>query len=190
MNKMDKNTETKEKMETTESAEPIEQLDPLQEMTELAKRTQANFENYRKQTEKRVEEIRETAAKDIILQVLPIIDNLELALKNVHEQSDFVKGIELIYSQLFSLLKVQGVEIIATENEKFDPYFHEALLKVESEFSENTILEEFQKGYLLKGQVLRHAKVKISAGKKDQAQPHEKIKQEQIKKIHTMEEKK
>src|SRR3989338_9119576 len=163
MNKNAKDTETQQ-----EAVEP--QADPLLEMTELAKRTQANFENYRKQTEKRVEELRETATKGIILQLLPIIDNLELALKNVREQTDFVKGVELIYSQLFSILEAQGVEVINTEKVEFDPYYHEALLKVESELPVNTVLEEFQKGYLLKGQVLRHARVKISAGKKNHAQ--------------------
>ncbi|MDO8656688.1 MAG: nucleotide exchange factor GrpE [Nanoarchaeota archaeon] len=163
-----KNDAPEEHVKPTES-----QVDPLQAMTELAQRTQANFENYRKQTEKRVDDIRETAAKNIILHVLPIVDNLELALKNVHEQSEFVKGIELIYSQLFSTLEAQGVKIMSTEKGVFDPYFHEALLKVESDLPENTILEEFQKGYLFKGQVLRHAKVKISAGSKNKAQAPE-----------------
>lgn len=159
-------TEAGNGAEAKETGITEQRPDSLQEMTELAKRTQANFENYRKQTEKRIEEMRELAARGIILQILPIIDNLELALKNVHEQTDFVKGVELIYSQLFGILEAQGVEVIVTEKAKFDPYYHEALLKVESELPENTILEEFQKGYTLKGQVLRHARVKISAGTK------------------------
>jgi len=171
---MEKTNDTPQ--EQVKPAEP--QPDPLQVMTELAQRTQANFENYRKQTEKRVDDIRETAAKNIILHVLPIIDNLELALKNVHEHTEFVKGIELIYSQLFSIMEAQGVEIISTEKATFDPYFHEALLKVESDLPENTILEEFQKGYLFKGQVLRHAKVKISAGSKNKTQAQENQKQQ------------
>lgn len=168
MNKKENKTDARNGAEVTE-----QQPDPLQEMTELAKMTQANLENYRKQTEKRIEEMRETAARGIILQLLPIIDNLELALKNGSEHTDFVKGIELIYSQLFSVLEAQGLEIISTERAVFDPYYHEALLKVESEFPENTILEEFQKGYTLKGQVLRHARVKISAGRKIQDQSKE-----------------
>lgn len=166
--------EKENQTEARNGEEAKEQLDPLLEMTELAKRTQANFENYRKQAEKRIEEMREMAAQGIVLQLLPIIDNLELALKNVQDQSDFVKGVELIYSQLFGILEAQGVEVIVTENAKFNPYYHEALLKVEAELPENTILEEFQKGYLLKGQVLRHARVKISAGTKNQVQPKEK----------------
>lgn len=165
---MEQTKDVKTEEMKSEGAQP----DPLQAMTELAQRTQANFENYRKQTDKRVEEIRETAAKNIILHLLPIIDNFELALKNVPEQSDFAKGIELIYSQLFTLLEGRGVEVINTEKATFDPYYHEALLKVESDLPANTILEEFQKGYLFKGQVLRHAKVKISAGTKNKSESH------------------
>ncbi len=138
--------------------------DELAEMKDLLQRTQANFENYRKQVEKRVEEIRDLAAKDVILQLLPVLDNLELALKSADKNLvEFRKGIELIYSQLFSILENQGVKVI--EAKKFDPYLHEPLLKVESEAPENSILEEFQKGFMLNNRVIRHAKVKLSAGK-------------------------
>lgn len=140
----------------------------LEEITDLTKRTQANFENYRKQVEKRVEEIQDLAAKDLILQLLPVLDNLELALESVDKNLvEFRKGIELIYSQLFSILEAQGVKVI--EAKKFDPYFHEPLLKVESEAPENSILEEFQKGFMLNNRVIRHAKVKLSAGKKKES---------------------
>ncbi len=180
-------TEINEKMQPAENAEPtepIEQADPLQEMKELVQRTQANFENYRKQTEKRIEDIRETAAKGIILQLLPILDNFELAFKShAGEKNELLHGIELIYAQLFSVLEEQGVAVINTGKQKFDPYYHEALLKVESDLPENTILEEFQKGYTLKGQVIRHAKVKISAGPKKENQTEKKnqIQSEEIK---------
>lgn len=171
-----KETENVEEEETRnnpimeEATEETSPPDTLQEMTELLKRTQANFENYKKQAEKRIEEMGLLAARDIILEILPAIDNFELALKNVPEGSnhEFVHGMELIYSQLFSILENQGITIIDTQGGKtFDPYFHEALLKVESEMPENTILQEFQKGFLLGGQVIRHAKVKISAGQKN-----------------------
>ena len=139
--------------------------DPLQELTELLQRTQANFENYRKQTEKRIEDIKQMAAKDVIVQLLPLIDNFELALKNAHvHPEEFVKGIELIYSQLSGVLQQVGVKPIMTEKTTFDPYLHEALLKVESSQPANTILEEFQRGFTLHGQVIRHARVKISSG--------------------------
>lgn len=145
--------------------QPENHPDELTEMKDLLQRTQANFENYRKQVEKRVEEIRDMAAKDVILQLLPVLDNLELALKSGDKNLvEFREGIELIYSQLFSILENQGVKVI--EAQKFDPYLHEPLLKVESEAPENSILEEFQKGFMLNNKIIRHAKVKLSAGMK------------------------
>ncbi len=153
----------------TNSSAPEQTSDPLAEMKDLLLRTQANFENFRKQTERRIEEIKEMAARDTILQLLPIMDDLDLAFKNLNpklEQETFVKGIELIYSQFTQILEKNDVKKISTQKQKFDPYLHEALMKVESDFPENTILEEFQKGYTLHGKMLRHARVKISAGKK------------------------
>jgi molecular chaperone GrpE len=138
----------------------------LQEMTDLLKRTQANFENYRKQTEKRMEEMQAFAARGMLLQLLPIIDNFELALKNTQSPEEFMKGMELIYSQFITVLADQDVQPMVTENQQYNPYLHEALLRVEAELPENKIIEEFQKGYLLAGKVLRHAKVKVSAGRK------------------------
>ena len=140
--------------------------DLLQEVTELLKRTQANFENYRKQTEKRTSELQEMASKNILVQLLPIIDNLDLALKNVDQNPEqIVEGVKLIRSQMDNLLQDNHVEKINTEDKQFDPYFHEALMKVPSEKTENTIIEEFQHGYILHGKLIRHAKVKVSAGK-------------------------
>ncbi|MBU0459871.1 MAG: nucleotide exchange factor GrpE [Nanoarchaeota archaeon] len=158
---------TKEKKQKTTEKIPKEK-DQL-ELKELLQRTQANFENYRKQQEKRITEIREMAAKDVILQILPIIDNFELALKNAETNTnpkDFLTGVELIYSQLHSLLENNNIKTIETKNKQFDPFYHEALLKVDSELPENTIVEELQKGFILHDKVIRHTKVKISAGKK------------------------
>ena len=136
------------------------------ELIELLQRKQAEFENYRKQQEKRIEEIKESANKELIIQLLPLLDNFELALKNCQSnQKEFIKGIELIYSQLFTVLENNGIKPMKTENQTFDPYFHEALMKIDSEKPENSILEELQKGFLLKEKVIRHAKVKVSSGK-------------------------
>ena len=133
------------------------------DLTEMLQRKQAEFENYRKQQEKRIEDIREQANKDLILQLLPLLDNFNLALKNCQTNGkEFVKGVELIYSQLFTVLENNGVKPIQTDNQDFDPYFHEALMKINSEKPENTIIEELQKGFLLKDRVIRHAKVKVS----------------------------
>src|SRR3989338_431632 len=164
------NDKVYERMERKSEAavkDSIPDKDPLAETIDLLKRTQANFENYRKQTEKRIEEMKQFLAKDIILQILPIIDNLELALKNVstNNDSEFVKGIELIYAQLIEILDQYEIKLIYSERKKFDPYLHEPLMRVESDKPEGVIIEEFQKGYLLHGAVIRHAKVKVSAGK-------------------------
>ncbi|HLC81889.1 MAG TPA: nucleotide exchange factor GrpE [Candidatus Nanoarchaeia archaeon] len=145
----------------------VQESKEAQELKDLLQRTQANFENYRKQAEKRIIEIKEMAARTVILQLLPIIDHLELALKNsVNQQESFKEGIELIYGQLKQLLEDNHVKPLETAGQKFDPYFHEALLKIESAEPEGTIVEEFQKGFLLRGEVIRHAKVKISSGSK------------------------
>ncbi|MDP3699092.1 MAG: nucleotide exchange factor GrpE [Nanoarchaeota archaeon] len=147
-------------------AEPTKQLS-ADELTDLLKRTQANFENYRKQTQGYIEDIKKMAARDILLQVLPIVDNFELALKAVSpDQADteFVRGVTLIHSQLLQLLQHNNVVPLETAGKDFDPYLHEALMKVPSEMPAHTIMEEFQKGFTMHGKVLRHAKVKISAG--------------------------
>ena len=160
-----------QKEHTSEEKMMTEESSRLSEVTELLQRTQANFENYRKQTEKRIEEIREMAAKDVILEILPIVDNFELALKNIcgeDENSEFIKGIQLIYSQFIGVLADNQVQPFETAGEIFDPYMHEALMKVNSDQPENIIIEEFQKGFTLHGKVIRHAKVKISAGKKQE----------------------
>ena len=152
------------KKEQTETPETKKQ-DLLVEMKDLLQRTQANFENYRKQTEKRIEDIRAMASRDIILQILPVIDNFELAMKSADtntNKDDLLSGIELIYSQLFSVLENNGVSII--KKKEFDPFYHEALMKIDSKLPENTIVEELQKGFILNEKVIRHTKVKISSG--------------------------
>ena len=139
----------------------------VEELTDLLQRTQANFENYRKQTQTYIEEIKKMAARDIVLQVLPVLDNFELALKSVpqgQENTDFVHGIKLIHAQLLQVLQHNNIVPIETVGNNFDPYYHEALVKVASEEPVNRIIEEFQRGYIMHGKVLRHAKVKISAG--------------------------
>lgn len=151
------------------------QEERIKELIDLLQRTQANFENYRKQQEKRIEEIQSLANKNLILQLLPILDNFELALKNADRSQDFAQGIKLVYSELFNLLENQGLKKIETENQSFNPYFHEALLKIDSDQPENLVLEEFQKGFMLHNQVIRHAKVKISSGHKPKLNDKNKI---------------
>ncbi len=163
--KLKKQDKKKEQKQQKKQDQP--KADPLMEMKCLLQRKQAELENYRKQTEKRVGDLQLMASRDVISQILPVMDNFELALKNVSgEKNDFVKGVELIYSQLLDILQTQGVKVIKTEKQQFDPYKHEALMKIESDQPENQILEVFQKGFTLHDKVIRHARVKVSAGKK------------------------
>ena len=167
--KEDASSEAAEAKAAPSEKQKISPEEQLVEITDLLKRTQANFENYRKQSELRMQDMVKLAGKQVILQVLPVVDHLELALKNCaieKNQPEFYEGIQLINSQLQAVLENNAVHPIETVGRKFDPYLHEALLKVSSDDEEGMILEEFQKGYLLHNQVIRHAKVKISSGKR------------------------
>jgi molecular chaperone GrpE len=146
--------------------------DPVAEMRELLQRTQAQFENFRKQTDKRTQETHKMAARDIITQLLPIIDTFELALNNTTNHKEFVQGIGLIHSQLISLLQDNDVDRIDALHKPFNPQEHEALMKIPSDEEENIVLEEFAHGYSMHGVVIRHAKVKVSSGNKNKE--HEK----------------
>ncbi len=135
-----------------------------EELVAQLQRLQAEFENYKKRTEREFAAYKEVAMGACISALLPVIDNLELALKNAtkEEKDGFYKGIELVYAQFLSILHELGVEEIKTEG-RFDPRLHEALLAEAHEGSEkNTILEVLQKGYRLKDRVLRTAKVKVA----------------------------
>ncbi|MBI4152346.1 nucleotide exchange factor GrpE [Candidatus Woesearchaeota archaeon] len=147
--------------------------DPLQTLEgvkDLLLRTQANFENYRKQVQKRMEEMQEVAARDVLLGVLPLFDNLNLALNHFDQDhpADFMKGITLISTQFAAFLEQLGVTVIPAVGEKFDPFLHEAILKTPSDQPEQIILEEYLRGFRLHGKIIRHAKVRISAGRKEE----------------------
>ncbi|MBW2988768.1 nucleotide exchange factor GrpE [Candidatus Woesearchaeota archaeon] len=136
----------------------------ITELTETLQRLQAEFENYKKYVEKSQAELRRYAAAGIIETLLPVLDSFELALKNTADKEKLVQGIELIFSQLYSLLEKEGLRKIDAKG-RLDPNLHDVLLKAESDKEEDTILEELQKGYMLNDRVIRHSKVKVSKGK-------------------------
>jgi molecular chaperone GrpE len=136
----------------------------IRELTETLQRLQAEFENYKKRVEREKLEFMECANKDLILNMLPVLDSFELALKNEQNSGEFVKGVKLIYAQLYSMLESMGLKRIKTVGEKFDPYRHEVMLQENSDKEEGVIIEELQKGYMLGSRVIRHSKVKISNG--------------------------
>ncbi len=149
-------------------AQEKKQAKKQEDMTETLKRLQADYENYKKRVEKQKEEFTKYANADFASKLLPILDNLSLALRNTStEQKEFVKGMELIYSEFIDVLKAEGLEMIDAEGKKFDPYLHEALMQEESDKEPETITEELQKGYIFKDRVLRHTKVKLAKKKDD-----------------------
>ena len=138
----------------------------VEELTDKVKRQMAEFENFRKRSEKEKAGMFEMGAKSVIEQILPVIDNFERGLAAVPEESKadpFVEGMEKIYRQFMDTmdkLNVKPIEAVGTE---FNPYFHNAVMHVEDEEAgENVVVEEFQKGYLYKDQVVRHSMVKVA----------------------------
>lgn len=132
------------------------------ETTALLQRVQADFENYKKRCHKDYENITKNANKQLIANLLPILDSFQLGLKNIANKENFVKGIELIYSQFYSALEAQGLRRIDALGKKFDPYKHEVLLQEKSDKEEEIVLEELQTGYMLGDIVLRYTKVKVA----------------------------
>jgi len=133
----------------------------LNEYKELLQRLQAEFENYRKRVEEEKQNIVKFSCQNLIENLLDVLDNFDLAFKNTENKESFIKGVELVYSQFYSILEKEGLKKIKTEG-KFNPEFHEALMK-QGEGDE--ILEELQPGYILNDKVIRPAKVKMG-GKK------------------------
>ena len=166
MSKNPKQPKENEKKETADSEEPVEKADyeqsQIEELTNDLKRVQAEFENYKKRTDKENAKLCDYSKADLIKKLLTVLDSFEMALNNTEDHKEFVKGVELIYSQLYTMMKDEGLQYIDTKGKKFDPYFHEVMLSEKSEAEEDSILEELQKGYKFKELMLRHSKVKVA----------------------------
>ncbi|MCJ7778333.1 MAG: nucleotide exchange factor GrpE [Sedimentisphaerales bacterium] len=129
-------------------------------------RVSADYTNFQKRSHKQIAESVAYEREKIIKALLPALDNLEHTLQNAHaaENTDaLVKGIQIIYDQMFNTLKTHGVEQIKALDEKFDAALHEAIMqRAEPEREENIVLEEFQKGYKLNGRVIRPSRVIVN----------------------------
>ncbi|MBW2969161.1 nucleotide exchange factor GrpE [Candidatus Woesearchaeota archaeon] len=132
----------------------------IKEITNDLKRVQADFSNKCKQIDKEKQEFIEYASGSFICKLLPIVDELEISLKNIQNSED-KKGIQMILEKMKKLLSEEGVKEIKCKGEKFDPFKHEAI-QYEEGTEEGKITQELQKGYELKGKLLRSAKVKIT----------------------------
>lgn len=145
--------------------EQSKEEDKVKELTEDLQRLQAEFENFRKRTEKEKADYCRYAKSDIIQKLLPIVDNFELAMKNTDKPDDFIKGIGMVYAHFKDVLRKEGVEEIEAVGKQFDPNLHEAMLSEPSE-QEGVVLDELQKGYMLEDRVLRHTQVKVGTKKR------------------------
>ena len=159
--------EIKESKNTDLSKELAEKSQKIEEFTDTLKRLQAEFENYKKRTDKEKLELMKYAQGELMLKLLPVLDTFEIALKSTKDHEKFVKGMEMVYAQIYSAFESSGLRPIKAVGEKFDPFKHEVLMKEECSKDEDIVLDELQKGYMLNDRVLRHSKVKISCKKAD-----------------------
>ena len=138
----------------------------IEELTDRLTRQMAEFDNFRKRTEKEKSQMYEVGAKDMIEKILPVVDNFERGLDAVKEEDKedpFIQGMEKVYKQLMTTLEGIEVKPIEAVGQEFDPNLHNAVMHVEDEnFGENIIAEEFQKGYMYRDSVVRHSMVKVA----------------------------
>ena len=160
----EKAEEEPEKMKKKKKKEKWEER--IEELEDRVKRQMAEFDNFRKRTEKEKSHMYEVGAKDVIEKILPVVDNFERGLASVPEdqKSDpVIDGMEKVYRQLMTILTDLGVTPIEAVGEEFDPNYHNAVMHVEDEeLGENVVAEEFQNGYMYRDTVIRHSMVKVA----------------------------
>ena len=133
------------------------------ELQDLVLRRQADFDNFRRRSERDRSEFVQYAGMEFVREILPILDDFERAMSANTVSNDYSKGIALIYQRMVDALKKMGLEPIETEGKTFDPHVHQAVEKVQSEDAEDhAVLGEYQKGYHFKGKLLRPSMVKVA----------------------------
>ena len=137
----------------------------IEELNDKLKRQMAEFDNFRKRTEKEKTQMYDMGAKSIIEKILPVIDNFERGLAAVPEEQRedaFVVGMDKVYRQMLTELDASGVKPIEAVGQEFDPKFHNAVMQVESEeYDSGVVAQELQKGYMYKDSVVRHSMVAV-----------------------------
>lgn len=131
---------------------------------EMLQRLAAEFDNYKKRTVKEKEGLYDDAVKDVVLAILPVLDNLERAVQSdIVDAERFREGVVMVLKQFNDALKDIGVEEIKAEGEKFDPEIHSAVMHViDAELGTNVIVEELQRGYRIKDKIIRYSVVKVA----------------------------
>jgi molecular chaperone GrpE len=133
------------------------------ELKELLLRRQAEFDNFRKRSERERSEYLQYAGMEMVKDLLPVLDDFERALKAEAGNPEYAKGVEMIYNRMFEALKKLGLEPMEAVGKLFDPHLHQAIERVETNDAEdNTVLGEFQRGHYFKGKLLRPAMVRVA----------------------------
>lgn len=159
--------ESKKEKKKKEKADKKQDVlkEKIEELEDRARRQMAEFDNFRKRTEKEKSAMFETGAKSVIEKILPIVDNFERGLAAVTEEEKggaFAQGMEMIYKQLMTELESIDVKPIEAVGQEFNPEFHNAVMQVESEeYEAGTVAQELQKGYTYRGSVVRHSMVAV-----------------------------
>ena len=160
--------ETASGAETAEDEQNSAAQAEIEALNDRLKRTLAEFENFRKRSEREKAQMFDLGAKPVLEKFLPVIDNFERSVAQVPESEDsgikaYAEGMDMIYRQLLKNLKEAGVEAIDAKGKPFDPAYHNAVMHEDNEaLGENVVSEELQKGYLYKDSVLRHSMVKVA----------------------------
>ena len=160
-----KNTEAKEEAAVINEQEAAELAKVKEEKEQLIARfhrLQADFDNYRKRVANEKKDWSTQTVCDVVRELLPVIDNLERALEASGSFEALKEGVDLVYRQLLTALGKHGLEKIEACGKEFDPNYHYAIMQVESEQPENTVVEELQKGYKVKDRVVRASMVKVA----------------------------
>ena len=160
--------ETTEEVNTEETeSEHDKRDDEIADLQDRLKRNLAEFDNFRKRTEKEKSQMFDMGAANAVEKLLPVVDNFERGLasldKDTLENDSFAAGMDKIYQQLLKILDDMGVTVIEAVGQEFNPDFHNAVMHEENDqFGENIVSEEFQKGYMYHGNVIRHSMVKVA----------------------------
>lgn len=169
-NKEEANDEASKNADTAENEVDLQaELEKLtaevKEKSDKALRLQADFENFRRRTSKEKDELAAVVTQGVMKDMLPLLDNFERAMAaETTDMEAFQKGVEMIFTQFQEVLKKNGLEHIEAEGKKFDPNFHQAVMRVQNDkLEDDDIAQELQKGYMVKGRVIRPSMVQVVA---------------------------
>lgn len=169
-NQEEANDESSKNADTAENEVDLQaELEKLtaevKEKSDKALRLQADFENFRRRTSKEKDELAAVVTQGVMKDMLPLLDNFERAMAaETTDMEAFQKGVEMIFTQFQEVLKKNGLEHIETEGKKFDPNFHQAVMRVQNDkLEDDDIAQELQKGYMVKGRVIRPSMVQVVA---------------------------